>query len=116
MLSAARGLLLQLGVSDRYKGFRYAARAAALWAADPDRYQLTTKWLYPEIAKRYAVGWPSVERDLRTVIKVAWTRSPARLVQLSRGALADRPTCAQFISILAANLPRPPDGDGAAQS
>ena len=53
LIPSASALLHQLGITENYKGFRYAAYAASLCALDQDRLLLVTKRLYPEIAKRF---------------------------------------------------------------
>ena len=83
------------------KGFRYAAYAAALCAPSQDRLLLVTKWLYPDVADHFGTSWSCVERDLRTVIAVAWERNPALLANLAQYPLDCKPSCAQFIAILA---------------
>lgn len=98
LLASACGLLRRLGVPETYKGFRYAA---ALCALSQDRLLLVTKRLYPDIAKRFDTSWSCVERDLRTVINVAWNRNPFLLAKLARCTLGTKPPCAQFIAALA---------------
>ena len=101
LLASACGLLRRLGVSENYKGFRYAACAAALCALSQDRLLLVTKLLYPDIAKRFDTSWSCVEHDLRTVVNVAWNHNPSLLSDLAQCALAVKPPCAQFIAALA---------------
>ena len=108
LLPAAYDLLLRLGVTENYKGFRYAAYAAALCAPSQDRLLLVTKWLYPDVADHFGTSWTCVERDLRTVIAVAWDRNPALLADLAHCPLDSKPPCAQFIAIIARYLS--PDG------
>lgn len=104
LLASACDLLRRLGVSETYRGFRYAAYAAALCALSQDRLLLVTKRLYPDIAKRFDTSWSCVERDLRTVITVAWNRNPSLLAKLARCTLDTKPPCAQFIAALAYGL------------
>ena len=55
-------LLYQLGISANYKGFFHAAYAVSLCMERQDRLLLVTKWLYPDVAKRYRTNWKAVER------------------------------------------------------
>lgn len=107
LLPAAFDLLRRLGITENYKGFRYAAYAAALTALDQERLLLVTKCLYPDIARRFETTWPAVERDLRTVIAVAWKHDPAFLTYLAQTPLHQKLPCAQFIAILARALRSP---------
>lgn len=100
LVSSAADLLHQLGVTENYKGFRYAAYAAALCAVDRDRLLLVTKRLYPDVAAHFGVSWPAVERDLRTVVDVAWKCSSSFLSLLFQVPLTSKPTCAQFLAVL----------------
>lgn len=104
LLPAAYELLLHLGVTENYRGFRVAAFAAALCAQSPDFLLLTTKRLYPYLARHFDTTCVCIERNLRTVIAVAWERNPALLVDLAHYPLKYKPACTQFISILAAHL------------
>lgn len=106
-------LLRQLGVTANYKGYSYAAYALALCAEQPDRLLLVTKNLYPEVARRYKTTWKAVERNIRTVVSVAWARNPALLDRMADGLLAEKPRTVQFLAIAAANLARA-EGSGAA--
>ena len=91
LLASACDLLRRLGIPETYKGFQYAAYAAALCALSQDRLLLVTKRLYPDIAKRFDTSWSCVERDLRTVINVAWNRNPSFLTKLARCTLGTKP-------------------------
>lgn len=75
LLPAAYSLLHRLGVTENYKGFRYAAYAAALCALERERLLLVTKLLYPDVARRFGTTWKAAERDLRTVAAIAWTQN-----------------------------------------
>ena len=112
LLSSAYDLLQRLGITENYKGFRYAAYAAALCASSQDRLLLVTKWLYPDVADHFGTSWSCVERNLRTVIAVAWERNPTLLADLAQCPLDCKPSCARFIAILARYLS--PDGDNPA--
>ena len=104
LLPAAYDLLHHLGITENYKGFRYAAYAAALTSIDPDRLLLVTKRLYPDVARHFGTSWPAVERDLRTVINVAWKCSPVFLDHLAQTHLEHKPSCACFLAILSRSL------------
>ena len=98
-LYQAYDLLHRLGVTENYKGYSYAAYAMALCAEQPDLLLVVTKKLYPAVAKRYGTTCGAVERDIRTVVAVAWSRNPALLAQLGDDLLEKRPRCGQFLAI-----------------
>lgn len=96
--------LRQLGVTTNYRGFYYAAYGVWLCTRDPELLLLATKWLYPEVAARYHTTWSAVERNIRTVISVAWKQNPELLCRLADFRLTEKPQPGQFLSILSAGL------------
>lgn len=97
-------LLYRLGLTANYTGFFHTSCAVWLVLRQPQRLRLVTKWLYPEVAKRYRTNWKAVERNIRTVISVVWERCPELLGRMAGTRLDKRPRPAQFLSILAAYL------------
>lgn len=89
-LYKAYDLLRRLGGTANYKGFSYAAYAMALCAERPERLLLVTKNLYPEVAKQYRTTWRAVERDIRTLITMIWTRNSDLLGLIAGGPLEER--------------------------
>lgn len=70
-------MLWPLGATANYRGFSYTAYAVLLCVQQQDRLLLVTKWLYPDVAKRYGTNWKAVERNIRTVITVVWEQNRA---------------------------------------
>lgn len=100
----AGNLLRRLGVTANYKGFPYTAYAVALCTEHPELLLMVTKDLYPRVARQYRTTWQAVERDIRTVVGVAWRRNPALLGRMAGAELEEKPRCAEFISIVTADL------------
>ncbi len=98
--------LHRLGVTANYKGCRYTAYAVALCAEQPDLLMLVTKNLYPEVARQYSTTWQAVERNIRTVIGVAWKRNPVLLGEMAGSLLWTKPCSAQFLAIVSEDLRR----------
>ncbi len=73
--SAGR-LLASLGITANYMGFYYASYAVSLAAHDPERLLFVTKSLYPDVAKHYRTSWKCVERNIRTITRISWRRTP----------------------------------------
>ena len=94
------GVLRQLGITGNYKGFFQTAYAVYLAVRQPERLLLVTKWLYPEVAKRYNATWISVERNIRTVAAVAWNQHRDDLEELAQQPLPNRPSASTFLAIL----------------
>ena len=53
-------MLCRLGATANYRGFSYTAYAVLLCVQQQDRLLLVTKWLYPDVAKRYGTNWKAV--------------------------------------------------------
>ena len=68
--------------------------------------RLTATELYPEIARKYKTTVGSVERDIRTVIRVCWENGYDQLQSYSFRPLHVRPTAGEFFDILVAYLSR----------
>lgn len=100
-------LLSRLGVTANYTGFFYAVFAVQLCAERPERLALVTKLVYPDVARRYQTNWKAVERNIRTVGRIAWARGRPLLEQLAGRALAGKPGTAQLLAILTYSLLTP---------
>lgn len=70
---------------------------------DNEDYLLSVgKLLYTRIAEAYSTTGSSVERDIRTVIRICWERGNRPLLQeIAMYPLHARPTAGEFFDILA---------------
>ena len=102
--STVHNLLSRLGITANYTGFSYTACAVELCARQPERLQLVTKWVYPEVARRYQTNWKAVERNIRAVSSRAWERNRPLLEHLAGRPLSQRPYAAQMLAILSQNV------------
>lgn len=100
-------LLYRLGLSGNYTGFFHTSYAVLLCIEQPERLQLVTKWVYPEVAKQYKTNWKAVERNIRTAGEVIWRENRSLLEELARGPLEEKPRNARLLSILSSSLPLP---------
>lgn len=99
-LKATYDLLYSLGVSANYKGFFHTAYAVSLCMEQQDRLLLVTKWLYPDVAKKYGTNWKAVERNIRTVSTIAWKRNRALLESLAQRPLGRHLCSTEFLAVL----------------
>ena len=97
-------LLYRLGVTANYTGFFHISYAIYLTMRQPNRLLLVTKWLYPEVAKRYDTSWKAVERNIRTVSCIIWREGRSLLEELAHRRLEQKPRNAQMLAILASSL------------
>lgn len=94
-------LLIRLGVTPNYVGFHQLNFAVELAQQQPEPLLLVTKQIYPTVAKEYSTTWKAVERNIRSIIAIAWDRNPELLQELAGYPLTSKPKAAQFIAILA---------------
>jgi len=93
--------LYRLGATANYMGFFYTAYAIWLCAKEPDRLQLVTKWLYPDVAEHYKTNWKAVERNIRSLISLIWDNNPETLCEYAGFRLTQKPRPAQFLAFMA---------------
>lgn len=98
------GLLYSLGVTANYTGFFHTAFALQLCVEQPERLLLVTKWVYPDVAKRYKTNWKAVERNIRTVNGIVWEQNRPYLEELTGRGLPHKPSNAQLLAILVYSL------------
>lgn len=97
-------LLMTLGVTPNYKGFEQAAYLLHTLQSEPSIPHPTTTQLYAKAGARYGVSWKAVERNIRTIVDVAWQQNPTFLRSVAYFPLSKKPRAAQFLSILAEYL------------
>ena len=84
-------LLHELGLSDSRVGFRCITAAVEIALADPRALTMVTKYLYPQTAQRCKTNWKAVERNIRTSIRIVWSKNPHKLQQLTGCPISSRP-------------------------
>lgn len=100
-------LIRSLGIGATYRGYRYLSYAVKLCLKDEDYLLSVSKLLYPEIANKFCTTCSSVERDLRTVVKVCWERGNRKYLQdIALHPLSFKPTSSEFLDILVGHLLR----------
>lgn len=94
-------LLRTLGLSSTYRGYDYLAYAVYLCQKDRNYLLTITKWLHPEIARRFDTNAKCVERNMRTLITAYWQTGRGKLLgRLAGYRLVQQPTTGEFIAIL----------------
>ncbi|MFR4627565.1 MAG: sporulation initiation factor Spo0A C-terminal domain-containing protein [Dorea formicigenerans] len=96
-----------LGVGATYRGYRYLSYGIELCLTDEEYLLAISKQLYPEIARKYKTTVGSVERDIRTVIRVCWENGYDQLQSYSfRYYYMSVQRTGEFFDILVAYLSR----------
>lgn len=94
-------ILCRLGITGNYVGFGYTAYAVMLANEDPDRLQLITKWLYPDVAEHFNTNTDNVRKAIDKICSIAWERNPDLLSEMAGFKLKKKPGTCQFLAILA---------------
>ena len=84
-------ILLRLRITPNYMGYHQMLTAPKIFDANPEALTMVTKWLYPAVAKRHHTNLRRVERNLRTVVKVAWKTDQTFLQEMSLLVLPKQP-------------------------
>lgn len=100
-------LIRSLGIGATYRGYRYLSYGIKLCIYDEDYLLAISKLLYPQIAKEFQATCSSVERDIRTIVKVCWDRGDRSYLQeIALRPLQFKPTSGEFFDILVGHLNR----------
>ena len=98
-------LIRTLGIGATYRGYFYISYGIRLCLQDENYLLSVSKLLYPQIARTFQTTSCSVERDIRTIVKVCWDRgNQAHLKSLAMYPLDSRPTVGEFLDIMVAYL------------
>lgn len=100
-------LIRSLGIGATYRGYRYLSYAILLCLEDENYLLSVSKLLYPEVARAYSTTDCSVERNLRTIIKICWERGNRNLLEeMAMHPLTCKPTSGEFLDILVDHIRR----------
>lgn len=98
-------ILLELGAPDHLSGHPYLIQAVVLAASDPGYIRQITYGLYPKLAVMFDTTSSRVERAIRHVIEVTWSRGDMDVLGKYFGNIVDpakgRPTNGEFIARMA---------------
>lgn len=100
-----RALLLELGAPDHLTGHPYVIEAVLLMVEDRSYIRNITFGLYPQVAAHFDTTAGRVERAIRHLIEVTWTRGDYAVLETYFGNTVSpskgKPTNSEFIVRLA---------------
>lgn len=103
--SLIRQILLNMGAPDHLLGHAYVIEAITLVAEDRTYIRNITFGLYPQIAARFDTTAGRVERAIRSLIEVTWTRGNLEMLEKYFGSTTSpnkgKPTNVEFIARVA---------------
>ena len=100
-----RDLILDIGIPDALKGYRYTIKAIYLLVENPNMIDSITGVLYPEVAKTFGTTPSRVERAIRHAVEVAIDRGDVEItgkyfgntISIHKG----KPTNGEFLARMA---------------
>lgn len=92
--------LRSLGITRNYFGYFFTLYAAQLACEDEMRLANITRDIYRPVAERFSCQAHCVERNIRTVIYLAWRNNRDLLCRLAGYELSAPPSVSRFIDIL----------------
>lgn len=93
--------LRRLGIGRHFKGYRAAVAAVKRIVEDEGRLQNITRDVYIPVAEEVGGTWSTVERNLRTIVRVAWKKNSPLLNEMAGYEPTKEPTVTEFLEILA---------------
>lgn len=93
-------LLYTLGIGRHYLGHNITVQALQLILSDKDSLLCVKDGIYAPIAAQQHRDWRSIERNIRTVIRRAWTLNRPMLEHIALYPLEREPTVTEFLDIL----------------
>lgn len=99
-------ILRSLGITKTGKGRTRTAAAIALAFEDEDRMTVIGRDIYQVVGRSHHCEGSAVERNIRTVVRKAWSQRRARLEELAGYDLDGPPTAKEFVEIISTHLQR----------
>lgn len=101
-------VIIKLGTPLKLKGFHYLRSSILKTISDPECVESITKWLYPDMAKKFKTTESKIERSIRNAVEIGWERGCVEFQQelfgYSRLDGNIRPTNSEFIAMIADKL------------
>lgn len=97
-------LIRRLGIHANLYGYHYLIRAVQLTVSDRSVLMDATKRIYPVIAREFQISIASVDRGLRTVLRLLWERGNIAALESFAGySIRKQPSICEVIDILSAH-------------
>lgn len=106
MQTEIKELLHYLAVGSNYKGYRLTVTACMLILQDETLLYNVTGALYPAVAEICGCTAGNIERNIRTVIILAWRHQRPRFEEIAGYSMSTPPTVSQFLDIMVIHLQR----------
>lgn len=101
-----QNILRSFGITQRYKGFKYAEYALLLATEDNSRLDELTKNIYMPTGRYFGCSVANIERNIRTIIRRAWKVDRNRIRRMAGYPLDGAPSVSEFIEIVSSYILR----------
>lgn len=98
--------LRTLGIGRQYLGYNIIIQAVRMVLHDENRLLCIKQGVFVPIAEQQQCDWRTIERNIRTIIRRAWTVNRAYLSELAGYPMSQEPTVTEFVEILSAHILR----------
>ncbi len=95
-----RILIRSIGITSKYKGYRYVVDAVLLMLERHDSGYKITKDIYPEVARKYHTNINNIEHNIRTIVDMCWMNRRQELESVAGYTLSYKPSNLEFLDIL----------------
>lgn len=102
-------LMKQLGIPAHLHGYRYLREAIMISYEDEEVLTSITKFLYPDLAKKFKENCNKIERGIRNAIEISWNRANPEVIEEIFGKEVineKRPTNTMYILAIIEDLKR----------
>lgn len=106
MTKMIQDTLRPMGITRTCCGYKRLIMATELVLKNEDCLDSVTKEIYMEIASQCGCKWTSVEHNIRTASRRAWTVNPQLLIQMAGYPLDGPPTASEFLEIVSNYIQR----------
>lgn len=106
METALKDVLLSLGITKNYAGYKCLCRALEMSLEDENRLICVKKGIWEPLEQEFHYGGKGVESAIRTISNRAWCDNRENLEKLAGSSLSGPPSAVQFLSILHTRLAR----------
>ena len=98
--------LRMLGIGRQYLGYNITIMAVRMAVLDENRLLCIKQGVFIPISEQKHCDWRAVERNIRTVIRRAWSINQPYLNELAGFPLRQEPTVTEFLEMLSAHVLR----------
>ncbi len=98
--------LRRLGITRNYRGYNILLVAVQLVLEDESRIRSVMEEVYRPTAKIVGCNFPSIERNIRTIIDRVWNMNKQSLIRIADFPMSQQPTAAELIDIIASHVRR----------